>query len=109
MAYTPKQMYAAQPGTTDTLLYTAPAVTPGAIIKHISVTNTTGSAATITLAFPAAGALTAAKHYLSALSVAANATVDFPLNHILAASETIRALQGTASALTVHISGIEIS
>lgn len=109
MAYTPKRIYSAQPGTTDTLLYTAPSVTPAAIIKNISVTNTTGAAATITVGFPAGGALAAANHYLSAYSVPANSTVDFPMNHVLASGETIRALQGTASAITVHISGIEIS
>lgn len=106
--YTPKQMYVGQPGTGDTLLYTAPA--GGAIIKSITVTNTTASAATLTLAFPAgASGVDAAERLLSAQSIPANDYIDLEVSHVLANAETIRALQGTGSALTVHISGVEIS
>lgn len=105
--YTPKQMYVGQPGTGDTLLYTSPAT--GAIIKEITVTNTTGSAATITLGIKSGAALAAANHFLTAVSVPANSEVTYPLSQVLGNAETIRALQGTSTALTLHISGIEIS
>lgn len=106
--YTPKRMYTGQPGTSDTLLYTAPA--GGSIIKEIALTNTTGTAATITLGFPSgASGVDAAENFLQAYSVAGNDTKTFPLSQVLANGETIRALQGTSSALTVHISGVDIS
>lgn len=108
MAYTPKKMYVGQPGTSDTLLYTAPA--GGAIIKSILVTNTTGTAATIDLAWPAgASGVDAAEDALKGYSVAANSFLQIETSHVLANGETIRALQGTSSSLTVHISGVEIS
>lgn len=106
--YTPKKMYVGQPGTTDTLIYTAPA--GGAIIKEIVVTNTTASAATISIAFPAgASGVDAAEDFATAFSVAANDVKVWPLSQVLGNAETVRALQGTSVALTVHISGIEIS
>ncbi len=106
--YTPKQMYVGQPGTSDTLLYTAPA--GGAIIKEIVVSNTTGTAATVSLAYPAgASAVDAAEADLFGYSVPANDTRTFPRAQVLTSGQTIRALQGTSSALTVHISGVEIS
>jgi hypothetical protein len=105
--YTPKQMYVGQPGTSDTLLYTAPA--GGAIVKEIAVTNTTGSAATITLGLKSGGTLAAANHLLTAVSIPANTEVTYPLSQVLGNAETIRALQGTSTALTIHASGIEIS
>jgi hypothetical protein len=108
MADTLKPLYTGQPGTTDTLLYTAPASTTTAV-RAIHVANTTGTAATITLGLRSGAALAAANHFLSALSVPANGSYDWTGNQALLTTETIRALQGTASALTVHISGIEIA
>lgn len=105
--YTPKKLYTGQPGTGDTLLYTAPA--GGALIKSITVTNTTGTAATITIGWAAGGALAAANHAMSAKSIPANDLYDMEVSHVLGNGETIRGLQGTSTALTVHISGIEIS
>lgn len=106
--YTVKKMYVGQPGTSDTLLYTAPA--GGAIIKSILVTNTTGSAATISIGWPAgASGVDAAEAALSAKSVPANDYIQIETSHILGNGETIRGLQGTGSALTVHISGVEVS
>lgn len=107
-AYAPKQMYFGQPGTSDTLLYTAPA--GGAIIKEIVVTNTTATPATISIGYPAgASGVDAAEGDLSAHSVAANDTKSFPRSQVLTSGQTIRGLQGTSSAITVHISGVEIS
>ncbi len=108
MATTPKPLYSGQPGTGDTLLYTAPAST-STIIKQITVANTTGTAATITLGLRSGASLAAANHFLSAKSVAANDTLIIPLTHVLLTTETIRALQGTGSALTVHVSGVELT
>jgi hypothetical protein len=108
MADTNKQIYVGQPGTGDTLLYTVPGATT-TVVRCIHVCNTTGSAATITIGLKAGAALAAANHFLSAVSIPANGTYDWTGNQVLATTETIRALQGTGSALTVHISGIEVA
>ena len=101
-----KGMYEGQPGTTDSLLYTT--VAAGGIVRAIHVANTTGTAATITLGLNAGGALGAANHFLSAVSIPANSTYDWSGFQVLGASATIRALQGTSGALTVTISGVEL-
>ena len=108
MADTGKILYSAQPGTGDTLLYTVPASTTTAV-RGIHVCNTTGTAATITIGLNAAAALAAANHFISALSIPANGTYDWTGLQFLEAADTIRGLQGTLNALTVHISGIEIA
>jgi len=106
MADTAKLIYEGQPGTTDTLLYTAPAGGP-TIVRGIHVANTTGTAATLTLGLNAAAALAAANHLYSAISIPPNGSLDLSCFHVVSASGTIRALQGTGSALTVTISGVE--
>jgi hypothetical protein len=105
MADVIKKMYLGQPGTSDTLLYTAPA--GGAIVRNIHVANTTTSPATITLGLNTGAAIVAAEHFLSAVMIPANDTYDWSGFAVLDGSETIRALQGTSSALTVSISGVE--
>ena len=106
MADVAKAMYSGQPGTTDTLLYTAPAT--GAVVRNIHVANTTTLVATITIGIRSAGTLAAANHFLSALTIDPNATYDWSGFVALGNAETIRGLQGTASALTVTISGVEL-
>ena len=106
MADVAKKMYEGQPGTTDSLLYTA--VAAGAIVRSIHIANTTGAAATITLGLNAAAALAVANHFLSALSIPANSTYDWSGFQVLDGSGTIRALQGTSAALTCTIAGVEL-
>lgn len=106
MADVAKKMYEGQPGTSDTSLYTAPAT--GAVVRGIHIANTTSVEAIITLGLNAGAGLASAEHFLSAYPVPPNGTYDWSGFAVLDASETIRALQGTASALTVTISGIEL-
>lgn len=106
MAIAGKDLYTGQPGTGDTLLYTAPASTT-TYVKAIHVTNTTAADATITLGLRSGATLAAANHFLSAFTIPARGSYDWSGNHVLTTGQTIRALQGTASSLTVHISGIE--
>lgn len=96
-----------QPGTTDGTLYTVPGAT-SVIVKEIVLTNTTGTAATVSLALNGTAA-TAANCLLSGYSVPANSTVVFALSTVLNAGDTIHALQGTASACTVTVSGVTIA
>lgn len=109
MPYTPKKLYTGQPGTTATTLYTAPAST-STIVKNILICNTTASAATITLSFVASGGSAGATNrIMSALEVTANNTVAFDLSGVLATGDFISALQGTSGALTLHITGVEVT
>lgn len=105
--YTPKQMYVGVPGTSDALLYTAPAT--GAIVKEIIVTNTTGTAASLTLGLASGAALAAANWIIPAVLYAANSITVIPLSEVLGNVHTIRALQVTSNAITLHISGLEIT
>lgn len=105
MADLAKLIYEGQPGTTDTLLYTAPAT--ATVVRGIHIANTTANAVTVTLGMNAAAALAAANHFLSAFTIGPNDTYDWSGFMVISASGTIRGLQGTASALTVTVSGVE--
>jgi hypothetical protein len=108
-----KRFYFGQPGTTTTTLYTAPSNTtanpsPGAtaIVKEIVLANTTANAATVTIGI---NGTSAANQIIPAISVGANDTkILSGLNLMLNASDTLQGLQGTASAVTVVISGVEV-
>ena len=106
MADTPLIIYEGQPGTTDTLLYTNN-TSFRTVVKNVHVCNTTGLAATITLGLNSGGTLGTTTHFYSAFSVGANSIDDRNTWSVINISGTIRALQGTASALTVTISGVE--
>lgn len=71
-------------------------------MKNILLCNTTGTAATVTLT--AAG-----QTIINALSVAANDTVSLDLSLVMSATDTITGLQGTASAISVYVSGVEVA
>lgn len=108
MAYTPRRLSNTAVGTSDTLMYTVPA-SVSCIIKSILMTNTTATAATVSIGFPAAAALASTNHRFSAYSVPPNDSILVEMNQVLLTTETIRALQGTASAINVIISGVEFS
>lgn len=97
----------AQPGTTNSIIYTVP-VSTNVVVRNIHICNTTANNATISLAIDASAA-TAANCWLSGLSIPGNSSYDWSGFLHLDASDTIQALQGTASALTVTISGVIIT
>lgn len=100
MPWTPTRVYGpAQPGTTATTLYTAPA--GGAVLKEIVMANTTASNATITIGI---GGTAAAQQIVPAMTVKAKETVILALSTPLTNGETLQALQGTASAITTTVS-----
>ena len=110
MTDTAKKFYQGQPGTSDTLLYTPPAT--GATILSIHVANTTTSPATIRIGANASGTLGVTNAVLWDTTVPANGTYDYTGMLQLDASATtgtIRGSQGTSGALTVLISGNEIT
>lgn len=101
MGITNKELYKGTPGTAETTLYTAPAGTT-ALIKSITICNTTTSSADITIKV---GGMT-----FITTTVSAKDVISFDsLCHTLSVGETITALQGTASAINVFIGGAEVS
>jgi hypothetical protein len=106
MADTGKILYTGQPGTSDTLLYTVPALTT-TYVRSIHICNTTATPRTVTLGLNSGAALAAANHFISAVTIPANGTYDWSGNQVLEAADTVRALQENATACTFHLSGIE--
>lgn len=108
-----RQFYQGQPGTAATTLYTAPAASSNvtspsatAIIEEIILTNTTATAATVSIGI---NGTAAANLIVASLSIAGNDTkVLTGLRTALPAGATIQALQGTAGSITVTISGSEV-
>src|SRR3954471_18728036 len=85
--------------------YTVPASTT-AILRSIHVSNETGTAATLTMSI---GTDAAGKRLFTAFTVAANDTLDWSGFIVLAAGEVLQAFSGTASALTLTVSGVEVA
>lgn len=112
---TPERLYEGQPGTTVGTLYTAPGYASGspyqggatAQSRRMIVCNTTAAAATLTLYIvPSGGSAGVTNLQFNAVSIAAGQTQIFDLQQELNPGDTIQALQSTASALTVTLSGI---
>jgi hypothetical protein len=107
LALIPKNLYRGQPGTTDGTLATVPA-NKRWMVKEIIICNTTGTAATATLAVVESGGASAAnRRILNAKSIPANDLLVLALATAMAAGDFISGLQGTAAALTLTISGVE--
>lgn len=102
---------AAQIPAANTTVYTAPASTR-TILDKATVTNTTGTAATITaFVVAAAGAAGAANTVISAQSVAAGTSYLCPeiVGQVLNPGDFVVVTAGTAAALTFRLSGREVS
>jgi hypothetical protein len=98
-------LYRGQPATSIATVYTVPASTD-AKITSIIMCNTTGTAATVTISVVNSGGTAGVTNrVISALSILANSvdTFDSPIH--MNTGDFIAALQGTASAITVSISG----
>lgn len=95
--------------TTETTLYTAPALT-AAVVSTVTICNQTSSAATYRIAVrPAADAVTAAKHWIVyGATVGASDTTALTLGLTLAAGDVIRVFASTAN-LSFSAFGSEIS
>lgn len=108
MQFSPSQLYIGQPSTSATQLTST--VSGKILIKHIVVCNTTASAATITIGANATATDVAARRLLSAVSVSANSSLFYDCNVVIESPNLVLyGLQGTASALTVHVYGVVIS
>jgi len=86
--------------STGTTLYTVPSSTT-TVVSNIVVSNTASTASTVTVAFDAI-------NILPTVSVAANSVVAFDIKQVLATTKTITGGAST-TAVTIHISGVEIA
>lgn len=84
-------------------VYTVPASTT-TTLRNIHACNETGAAATLTMSIGTDGA---GKRLFMGFPVAANDVLDWSGVIVLAAAEVIQAFSGTASALTLVVSGVE--
>lgn len=100
MATTTKVMARTAAATTSTTLYTVPSATT-AVITNIAVANTSSSSQTFSLTLNGV-----ALHTTTA--IAANSTVYIDLKQVLSASQVLAGL-ASATSVTFHISGVEIS
>lgn len=97
----PKLFEPAQLGTSAAVYYTVPAAS---VLRagRVRFTNTTGTAATVSVnVIPSAGLNADSNCIAKAVSIAANDSKDFDLP-IMKAGDTLEALSGTATALTIH-------
>lgn len=110
MADTLKKMYFGQPSTGGSTIYTAPLTASGsgasAVIRTVHICNTTSTPATISLSVNGSAA-TAANNIYRAFTIPANGIHVANVSVVLESGDTLQALQGTASALTMFISGVE--
>jgi len=108
--YTPKRLgtMPVQLSTSGTsALYTCPAST-SVIIKSIIATNTTASNATLN--FSIVNTVSASSALIFGLTIGANSVLTMDnLSVVLQAGESFYASSGTASAITLTVSGVEIS
>lgn len=101
MADTLKQLYKGTLGTSSATLYTVPASTT-AIIKEIVLANKTATDATATITFDGVNIVPAKK-------VPANDALVVELHSIMPTATIIAGLAGTASAIDIYVSGIEVA
>lgn len=97
--------YAGQPGTSAGTLYTVPASTNGKITSILAC-NTSANIATWTLYLVAVGgSASASNQVFNAVSLAPGSTQLIDTPAYLGTGDFISGLQGTASAITLYISG----
>lgn len=92
--------------TSSVTYYTVPASTT-TIVRNIRVSNYLGSNATLTLAIGSTATPANCLYYQ--LTIGANTALDWSGFLVLAAAETITAVSGSGSALSLTISGVEVA
>lgn len=109
MAYVPTLLYpSATPSDSGETIYTVPG-TASVIVKNVVLTNTTGSEATVNLhVVPAAGSAQASNQILANYPVPANGVATLDCSIVMNANSFLYALNGTAGAVVVTVSGVEI-
>ena len=90
--------------TSSTTLYTVPTTTTITVVSNIVLANAATSASTATIAIDGITVV-------PAVSIPANSLVGFDLKQVIPANATPKVITGFASttAVSIHISGVEIS
>ena len=89
----------------EATLYTVPASTT-AILRGLRVANNDTTTVNLTMSI---GADAAGTRLYSAFGLTAKSVHDWSGFHVLAAAETLRGYASAANALTVTVSGVEVS
>lgn len=100
MATTSKAMARTAAATSSTTLYTVPSATT-AIVTDISLSNAATTASTVTIALDGVT-------LVPTVSVPANSMINIGLKQTLAATKVIAGYAST-TAVSIHISGVEIA
>ena len=90
--------------TSSTTLYTVPTTTTITVVSNIVLANAATSASTATIAIDGVAVV-------PAVSIPANSLIGFDLKQVIPANATPKVISGFASttAVSIHISGVEIS
>jgi len=105
MATTSKVLARTAASTTlSTALYTPASTSITAVVTNIVVSNTATSASTVTMSIDAV-------NILPTVSIPANSIATFDLKQVIPANNPVKTITGGASttAVTIHISGVEIA
>lgn len=110
MAYTPSLLYPTScPAAAGSTLYTAPAGN-SVIIKNVVLTNTTALEAAVNISIvPNGGNATTSNRILSGFLIPAHGVSTLDLSIVMPTGAFIYASNVTENAVTVTISGVEIS
>ena len=76
------------------------------VIRHIHISNPSGSAATVTLGI---GTDAAGTRFLDAFSIPAGNTYDWAGTLVLSSTEVFKGHSGTNNVLNITISGVDVS
>lgn len=108
MAYTPKQLYQGQPGTSYATAYTATAVS--CILREVVVANPTAGSVTLDLSVVASGGTAGVTNNIIPNAVIGGySVVIFSFSTVMAPSGFISAKASAAASLTLTISGVEFT
>ena len=104
MATTTKAIARTAAATSSTTLYTVPTTTTITVVSNIVLSNAAASASTATIAIDGVT-------IVPAVSIPANSVVGFDMKQVIPANATPKIITGFASttAVSIHISGVEIS
>lgn len=104
MATTTKVLSRTAAATSSTTLYTVPNTSTTTVVTNIVISNTAASTSTATI-------LIDSVNVIPTVSIAANTVFGFDLKQVIPANATPKTISGFASttAVTFHISGVEIS
>ena len=104
MATTTKAIARTAAATSSATLYTVPNTTTITVVSNIVLANAATSASTATIAIDGVT-------IVPAVSIPANSVVGFDMKQVIPANATPKIITGFASttAVSIHISGVEIS